>query len=170
MTRPLWCCRRRPARCGSAISTTHTETRIGPGKDWAPIRAWGARAAEHAGRLAAVLTLFADPDATEMDAEHLACGIALAEHYGAEMLRLAGASTVNPDLRLADRLLRWWVERAEPRLHLATNNRRGLNAISDATTARRIADILVEHGHVRRLPDGAEVDGKPRRDARDLVP
>lgn len=148
----------------------HTEARIGPGKDWAPIRAWGAKAAEHAGRLAAVLTLFADADAMEIPPELTACGIALAEHYGAEMLRLAGAGAVNPDLRLAERLLRWWVDRGEPRLHLATIYQRGLNAIGDATTARRIVDILAEHGHVRRLPDGTEVDGKPRRDAWELVP
>ncbi len=99
----------------------------------------------------------------------MACGIALAEHYAVEMLRLAGAGAVNPDLRLADRLLRWWQERPDGRLHLATIYQRGLNAVGDAETARRIVKILTDHGHVRRLPDGTEIDGKPRRDAWELV-
>ena len=148
----------------------HAERRIAPGADLAPIRAWGAKAAEHAGRLAAVLALYADADAMEVSAEHMACGIALVEHYAVEMLRLAGAGAVNPDLRLADRLLRWWQERPDGRLHLATIYQRGLNAIGDAETARRIVKILADHGHVRRLPDGTEIEGKQRRDAWELVP
>ncbi len=145
------------------------ERRIAPGGDLAPIRAWGAKAAEHAGRLAAVLALYADADAMEVPAEHLACGIALVEHYAVEMLRLAGAGAVSPDLRLADRLLHWWQARKDPRLHLATIYQRGLNAIGDAETARRIVGILAEHGHARRLPAGTELEGKPRREAWELV-
>jgi hypothetical protein len=148
----------------------HAERRIGPGGEFEPVRAWGAKAAEHAGRLAAVLALYADPDAMEVSAEDMACGIALAEHYAVEMLRLAGAGAVNPDLRLAARLLRWWQDRGAPRLHLATIYQRGLNAIGDAATARRIVAILAEHGHVRRLPDGTEIDGRSRRDVWELVP
>jgi hypothetical protein len=148
----------------------HTEARIAPGRDLAPIRAWGAKAAEHAARLAAVLALHANPDAMEVSGEHMACGIALVEHYAQKMLRLAGNGSVDPDLRLADRLLRWWIERGEPRLHLATIYQRGPHALGDAATARRIVGILEEHGYVRRLPEGTVLDGKPRREAWELVP
>jgi hypothetical protein len=148
----------------------HTEARIAPGESLAAIRAWGAKAAEHAGRIAAVLALHDDPDAMEVAAEHLACAIALTEHYAEEMLRAAGGGNVNPDLRLADRLLRWWIERGEPRLHLASIYQRGLHAIGDAGTARRIVGILQEHGHVRRLPENTILEGRPRREAWELVP
>jgi hypothetical protein len=148
----------------------HTEARIAPGRDLAPIRAWGAKAAEHAGRLAAVLALHADQDAREVSGEHMACGIELVEHYAKEMLRLAGGGSVNPDLRLADRLLRWWMERGEPRLHLAVIYQRGPHVLSDAATARRITGILEEHGYVRRLPENTILDGKPRHEAWELVP
>jgi hypothetical protein len=148
----------------------HTEARIAPGESLAPIRAWGAKGAEHAGRLAAVLELHADPDAMEVSAEHMACAIALVEHYAQEMLRLAGGGSVNPDLRLADRLLRWWIERGEPRLHLAVIYQRGPHALGDAATARRIVNILEEHGYVRRLPENTILDGKPRHEAWELVP
>jgi hypothetical protein len=45
--------------------------------------------------------------APEIGADHLRAGIALAEHYATEALRLFGVSRVNSDLRLAQRLLDW---------------------------------------------------------------
>jgi hypothetical protein len=106
----------------------------------------------------------------DVQAEAMACGIELAQHYGAELLRLQGAAAVVPDLRLAARLLAWWQARLDPRCYLAAIYQRGLNAVGDAATARRIVGILEDHGWVRRLPQGAEVDGVPRREAWELVP
>jgi hypothetical protein len=126
--------------------------------------------AEHAGRLAAVLAAYADPDTTEIGPEAMACGIALAQHYAAEMLRLQGAGAVAPDLRLAAKLLAWWQARPDPRCHLATIYQRGLNAISDAATARRIVSILEDHGWITRLPANTVLDGTPRKEAWELVP
>jgi hypothetical protein len=62
-----------------------------------PIRPFGAKMAEHAGRLAAVLATYADPDAIEVDGHAMSCGIALAQHYAAERLRLQGAGVVARD-------------------------------------------------------------------------
>jgi hypothetical protein len=81
------------------------ESDLRRGGDLHPIRAFGAKMAEHAGRLAAVLSVYADADAMEVKAEAMAGGIALAQHYGAEMLRLQGGASISPDLRLAARLL-----------------------------------------------------------------
>jgi hypothetical protein len=106
----------------------------------------------------------------EVDAEAMACGITLAQHYAAELLRLQGAAAVAPDLRLAARLLAWWQARDEARCHLAAIYQRGLNAIGDAKTARRIVALLEEHGWVRGLPAGTVIEGKSRRDAWELVP
>ncbi|MFL5253328.1 MAG: YfjI family protein [Rhodopila sp.] len=135
-----------------------------------PIRAFGAKMAEHAGRLAAVLTVYADPDAMDVDEAAMACGIRLAQHYAAEMLRLQGSASVSPDLRLADRLLGWWQKRPDPQCYLAQIYQRGLNAIGDAATARRIVTILVEHGWLRPLKPGIVIDGVHRREAWTLVP
>lgn len=134
------------------------------------IRAFGAKMAEHAGRLAAVLTVYDDRDAMVVPAEAMAAGIALAQHYAAELLRLHGGASIAPDLHLAARLLAWWQARPDPRCHLATIYQRGLNAISDAATARRVVAILEEHGWIERLPAGTTLDGAPRRDAWTLVP
>ncbi len=148
----------------------HAEGAIGQGGAWQPIKAFGAKAAEHAGRLAAVLTAYGDPDAMEVAGEAMACGIALAQHYAAELLRLQGASAVSPDLRLAERLLAWWRARPDPRCHLAAIYQRGLNALGDAATARRIAGLLEDHGWIVPLPAGTVIDGTARQEAWELVP
>jgi hypothetical protein len=148
----------------------HAETALRTGGIYAWIVAFGAKMAEHAGRLAAVLEVYGDPDAMEVSADSMACGIALAQHYGAELLRLQGAAAITPDLRLAARLLVWWQARLDPRCHLATIYQRGLNALGDAATARRIVAILEDHGWILPLPVGTEIDGAPRRDAWTLAP
>ncbi len=148
----------------------HAEASIGTGGELEPIRAFGAKMAEHAGRLAAVLAVYADPDAMEVPGEMMACGIELAQHYAAEMLRLKGAAAASPDLRLAARLLAWWLERPDPRCHLAVIYQSGPHTLGDAATARRIVGLLEEHGQIRRLPSGTILDGKHRRDAWALVP
>lgn len=134
-----------------------------------PIRAFASKMAEHAGRLAAVLTLYGDPDAIEITADAMAGGIMLAKHYAAELLRLQGATAVAPDLDLAARLLAWWQARPDRRLYLAPTYQRGLNAIRDAQTARRMVGILEDHGWVVRLPVGTELDGAARQEAWELI-
>lgn len=135
-----------------------------------PIRGFGAKLAEHAGRLAAVLTIYSDPDAAAVGPENMVSGITLAKHYAAEALRLQGAAVVAPDLLLAARLLKWWQARPDPRLHLAQVYQRGLNALDNAEKARRIVKVLTEHGYAAQLKQGTVVDGAPRREAWTLLP
>ncbi len=134
-----------------------------------PIRAFASKMAEHAGRVAAVLTLYGKPDAIEITADAMAGGINLAKHYAAELLRLQGATAVAPDLDLAARLLAWWQARPDRQLHLASTYQRGLNAIRDAKTARRLIGILEDHGWVVRLPVGTKLDGAARQEAWKLI-
>ena len=96
-------------------------------------------------------------------------GIVLARHYAREALRLSDAGATNPDLILAERLLAWVHGRPEDRLHMVKVYQHGPGAIRDKDTARRIIGILEQHGWLRRLPAGAEVEGKPRRDAWEVV-
>jgi hypothetical protein len=100
----------------------------------------------------------------------MACGIALAQHYAMEMLRLQGAASVSPDLRLAARLLAWWQARPDRQCHLAAVYQGGPNTLRDAATARRIVGILEDHGWLRRLTHGAEVHGVMRKDVWEMVP
>lgn len=146
------------------------ERDLAPGRLLNPIKAFGAKLAEHAGRLAAVLAFYANPESLEVNRDHAACGIELAKHYAGEMLRLAGSASVSPDLRLAHRLLNWWQARPAPEAHLATIYQRGPHGIEDGATARRIVGLLEQHGLIERLPPDTEIDGAKRRDAWTLAP
>jgi hypothetical protein len=134
------------------------------------IRPFGAKLAEHAGRLAAVLAAYADPDTMEVDAANMACGIALAQYFAAEMLRLHSIGFVDPDLQLAAKVLAWWQAQGSPLCHLAGIYQRGPGAVRDAATARRAVGILENHGWITRLPEGTEVDGVARKEVWELVP
>jgi len=146
------------------------ERAMAPGAELATLRPFASKMPEHAGRLAAVLAAYADPGAMDIAGNCLVGGIALAQHYAKELVRIGDAAAVAPDLRLAARLLEWWQGRPDTRLHLAALYQRGLNALGDAATARRIVGILEEHGRVRRLPAGTALEGAARRDAWELVP
>jgi hypothetical protein len=126
--------------------------------------------AEHAGRLAALLALYDDPDTTQVPLVVMQAGIELAKHYANEVLRIHGGAAISPDLRLAQRLLSWLKAQANTTVHLAMMYQRGPAALRDASTARRIVKILEEHGEVERLPPGEEIDGAPRKEAWRLRP
>lgn len=134
------------------------------------VRAFAAKLAEHAGRLAAVLTLYYDPDAMEVSLIAMQSGVELATHYANEMLRLHGGASVSPDLRLAQRLLNWWQEQPSTMLHLATIYQRGPTALRDAKAARKAVEILEEHGWIERVIPGTIIDGAPRKESWRLLP
>jgi hypothetical protein len=81
-------------------------------------------------------------------------------------LRLFGASRVNSELWLAQRLLDWllgtWSESA---ISMPDIYQRSLNAIGDKATAAKLIAILEDHGWLVRIPEGAVVLGQRRRDA-----
>ena len=135
-----------------------------------PIRGLANKLQEHAARLAGVLTLTGDIEAAEIAAPEIEAGIALAEHYAAEALRLMDAGRVNEDLRLAQRFLDWlhnsWKEDA---ISLPDIYQRSLNAIGDKATASKVAGILEAHNHLVKIPGGAKIAGQYRRDAWRIV-
>ncbi len=140
-----------------------------PDGRFAPIRAFASKMAEHAGRIAAVLAVYAEPDATHIETSTIECGGRLARHYAAEMLRLGEAAQVAPDMRLAQRLLDWWLARPDPRCHLVEIYQLGPSPLRDAATAKRAVATLEENGWIDRLPAGTILDGAMRRDAWELT-
>ena len=148
----------------------HIEREIAPNGTLEAIRGLANKLPEHAARLAAVLTLIDDIDAGEVSAAEMEAGIVMAEHYAAEALRLCEGSRINRDLHLAQRLLNWlhhnW---GEPAVSLPDIYQRGLNAIRDQETAKKIVAILEDHGWLRKIPQGAMIGGKFRRDVWSIV-
>jgi hypothetical protein len=141
----------------------HIESQLAEGKALAPVRGFGNKAAEHAARLAAVVTLVENCDAPTIGAKEMQAGIVLTDFYLSETLRLFDAAVADPDLVIAEATLAW--VKQYPMVHLAQVYQLGPNAVRDAKTARRILTILEEHGWVHRLDGGAEIDGVHRREA-----
>jgi hypothetical protein len=141
----------------------HVERQLGDEQPLAPIRGLGSKAAEHALRIAGVLTLIDNIAASEIKAEHIKAGITLAQFYLAEALRLVDAGAADPDLLLAEKLLAW--ARTHDHIYLRQIYQFGPNSIRDAKTAKRIASILEEHGWLIRVDGGMVLDGAHRRDA-----
>jgi Protein of unknown function (DUF3987) len=92
----------------------YVERAIASGGELESVRGLANKLPEHAARLAAVLSLVNDLHTAAINANAMRAGIALAEHYAVEALRLFGASRVRSDLHLAQRLLDWllgtWTE------------------------------------------------------------
>jgi hypothetical protein len=147
------------------------EGQLGPGGTLEPIVGLANKLPEHATRLAAVLTLVEEPAAVEITQEFMARGIALAEHYASEALRLFQGAKVNRHLQLAALLLDWLRSRwHEQHVSLPDIYQGGPNAIRDRATALDLTKILETHGHSVKLPGVTLVNGERRRDAWLIVP
>ena len=150
----------------------HVEAQLGDGGAYRSIRGFGAKMAEHAGRLAAVLAFFergSTNSLVEIDATEMAGGIDLAQYYAGEMLRLIGGAEVAGELRTAQAVLDWLRAQPQRRFHLAELYQRGPSSIRNAAAAGAAMAVLVDHGHARKLDGGAEIDGIRRRDAWEVV-
>jgi Protein of unknown function (DUF3987) len=148
----------------------YVEKAIAQGGALESVRGIANKLPEHAARLAAVLTLVNDIDAGLIGAENMRAGIALAEHYASEALRLFGASRINAQLRLAQKLLDWLLGQwTEPAVSLPDIYQRSLNAIGDQATARKLVAVLENHGWLVRMPEGALIAGQRRREAWRIV-
>lgn len=151
-------------RCWTRFAD-HVECEIRPGGPLAPIRALANKLAQHAARLAAVLTLVEDIDAATLTTAMFERGILLAEHYAAEALRLAPCGDVDATLLLAEEVLAWLRTRwTDALIALPDIYQLGPPGVRDAKTARLVLAALEEHGWLTRIEGGAEIRGQRRRD------
>jgi hypothetical protein len=147
----------------------HVEIRAGADGELEPIRGLANKLPEHAARIAGVLTLVRNIEAGTIECA-MEAGIALAQHYAAEALRLFGASRINPGLKEAQQLLCWLqVIWREPRVSLPNIYQRGPNSIRDKARAQRAASILEDHGWLVADPRGGEIEGAFRREVWNIV-
>jgi hypothetical protein len=142
------------------------EGQIGPDGALTPVRGLANKLPEHAARLAAVLALVSDVEVIEVSPEHITGGIALAQHYVSEALRMFEGNRIGPELLLAQKLLAWLIGSWNGSLiSLPDIYQQGPNAIRTKETAGRLVRILEDHGWLHRIEGGAMVAGNHRRDA-----
>ena len=148
----------------------YIERDIGPGGKLEEIRGLANKLPEHAARLAAVLALVDDADAGEVAVEYVDAGLRLVEHYATEALRLFGGARIPTELVLARRLLDWLLRSwPEPAVSLPDIYQFGPSAVRDKATAKKLVDIIEDHGWLEPLPNGAVIAGHRRREAWHIV-
>ncbi|MEQ9696100.1 DUF3987 domain-containing protein [Shimia sp. SDUM112013] len=137
------------ARAALVIFACEAETAQAPGGPFVGARAFASKAVEHAARLAAVLTIYADPDAVEAAGETMAGAIEIATFYANEAARLADAAVVPRDLAEAERMRKWLLETwNEPCIAAAVAAQRDPFKLTART--RKALQHLQEYGWVLR--------------------
>ena len=148
----------------------HVELRLAKGGELAPIKGFGNKLPEHAGRLAAVLQAVEDLDAEALGEANFEKGIILSEFYAAEALRLSEAARIRAQLHRAQQLLDWlhneWLDE---NVSLPDIYQRGPYSIRDQKTAKDLVKALEEHGWAIRIPQGAVVADQHRREVWRIV-
>lgn len=128
----------------SAYDRMEHEQRGGGALDSA--RDWAAKAAEHACRIAGVLTLINDTDAIHISAEAMSGALALTEHYLGEYMRLVGVAAIPEHIREAQLLLEWLRRKRRASITARYVMQYGPGSIRSGEAARRALSTLTEHG------------------------
>jgi len=141
-----------------------------PGGDLAHVTGYASKAAEQAARIAGVLTLWRDLDAPAVKAQDMANGIALAQFYLGEAVRLADAATVSQEIDRAETLRKWLLESWQyPEVMVREVVRQGPNPLRESPKARAALGILERHGWLAPLEPGTVVRGAARKEAWRIV-
>jgi hypothetical protein len=123
----------------------HVESQSGPGQDLSGIRDFAAKAAEHAARIAGVLTVVADCNATDISPAALQGALALADWYVAEAVRLQSAARTDPRLVRAQHLLGWMHGRSSPEISFRDVLQLGPVPTRTKAAADEALSILIAH-------------------------
>lgn len=130
------------------------------------VRGLASKAAEHMGRIAAVLTLIDDPKATTVTDEAMQNAAVLMEFYLGEALRLSGVQPQHDRADQASVLWAWLALRNKKHITLPELTQHGPNKLRKAETLRSLMGVLSDHYMVRELPgDTIVYDGRARREA-----
>jgi hypothetical protein len=140
----------------------HIEKLCREGRELFPIRGLAAKAAEHAARIAGVLSLVENINAVEISDSNIQSGIKIVQFHLDEALRLFNSSADNPDLILAEKLLAWAILQGGM-VYRTQIYHCGPNAIREKATATRIIHILIDHGWFRPIQGDVVIDGAKRK-------
>src|SRR4051812_45223331 len=135
----------------------HVEGQSGRGGDLWPVRDFAAKAAEHAARIAGVLTITEDLHAKEIGKAAMASAVTLADWYVAEAVRLHQGSRTDARLLRAAALLEWLQGREDPETDFRDLLRLGPGPIRTKAMAEEAVSILINHSWL------IEVSARPRR-------
>jgi Protein of unknown function (DUF3987) len=134
----------------------HIEGQCGAGNGLEAIGDFAAKAAEHAARIAGVITIIEDLRAREIGLSEMQGAVVLAEWYVCEALRLKQAGRTDPKLLGAAKLLEWLQGQPGGMAGISAILTHGPNALRTKAAAEEALAILAAHGWT------VEVSNRPR--------
>ncbi|MCG3266264.1 DUF3987 domain-containing protein [Yoonia sp. I 8.24] len=144
-----------------------TERKQGYGQPYAEITGTASKAAEQAARIAGVLALFRDLNAPCVTLEDVANAVGLMGYYLSEALRLSQAATLSGDLKRAEKLRRWIIDKWEHEEILPRDIQKNgpTTALRQAPKVRSAIATLEKYGWLIALPPSEIIRGVARREA-----
>jgi GNAT superfamily N-acetyltransferase len=129
------------------------ETEQGAGAELQGARAFASKAAEHAARIAGIITMVDDADAVEVSLDAMAGAIQVATFYISEHVRLTGVGLADHKAMLLRSLATWLSEQGRTKhKHLLQSAPRQVRALK-AEGIKPLLDELVQRGYIRRVGD-----------------
>lgn len=126
------------------------------------VRPFASKAAEHACRIAAVMTLYARSEAEMVEGGTMVDAIRIANFYLAEAQRLAGEAEVSAETSEAEQMRRWLVEKWEEPF-ISTSDATQVGPFKDGAKVHRTFGRLEACGWLVSMEGGASIRGKHRR-------
>lgn len=149
------------------------------GASLAHVTGFASKAAEQAVRIAAVLALWGDLMTPTITVQAMAWGIALAQFYLSEAVRLADTALVSAETAQAEGLRLWILDRWQEQARRMDRDpatitpkdamQYGPNALREAKTARKLMATLADSGWLAALPEGEVIGGVSRKVAYRIV-
>ena len=127
------------------------EATIGPDGPMAQVRAWASKGAEQALRIAGVLALTENPDASAITRDTLERAGEIAAYHLGEAARIVGTASLPPEIRHAELILKWSRERQLRIISSRDLVRSGPSAIRTADAVHAAMAALERHGCARRI-------------------
>ena len=141
----------------------------------AQITGTASKTAEQAARIAGVLTLWRDLGATEINSDTMQNAIELAQYYLHEALRLANAALISQQVKQAETLRNWildkWLPKnlLEPYVLPSDIVQLGPNSLREMPKVKKAIAMLVETGWLTLMEPPVEVRGIQRKTAYHIV-
>jgi phage/plasmid primase-like uncharacterized protein len=136
----------------------------GPSGPYADARAYAAKAHDNLLRIAGTLTLYHEPQATEIPTVWLHGAARLIEFYIAEFQRIRHGAEIAAPLSEARKLLNWLDQEGRDHIYPRLIYQYGPNSLRSKEAAKKVIATLADHNHLIPVPGGLELDGAHRRD------
>lgn len=146
------------------------EKAMGNGGKYVGVTGFASKAAEQAARISAVLTLWSNLDAKEVEAATMVQAVDLAEFYLNEALRLKDAAIVSAETAKAESLRVWLLDKW-PHSEILPSEvvQSGPNHLRELKAVQTAIKTLIEAGWLVPFDEGREIRGSARKAAYRIV-